>query len=254
MNGEVTTLAEWIRDARSVTVLSGAGVSTHSGIPDYRGPQGVWTKDPTAAALSTIDSYVSDPEVRKRAWRARRDHPAWQAEPNQAHRALVSLERAGKLRAIITQNIDELHQRAGSDPDKVIEVHGTMFQVECLTCGERVSMAEALKRVEAGEEDPSCLACGGMQKSATVSFGQELRPEVITAAARAARECDVFLAVGSSLTVQPAAGLCLEALNDGGRLVVINNDETQYDAVADGVLNAPVQEALPDLIDRALNA
>lgn len=252
VNGEKTTLAEWIRDAGAITVLSGAGVSTYSGIPDYRGPQGVWTKDPSAAALSSIDSYVSDPEVRKRAWLARRDHPAWQAQPNVAHQALVSLEQAGKLRAIITQNIDELHQQAGSDPASVIELHGTMFQVECLSCGQRGSMAEALERVRAGEEDPACRACGGMQKSATISFGQSLREEVVQAAVRAARGCDLMLAIGSSLTVQPAAGLCLEAMDNGARLIVLNNEDTPYDSVADGVLNTPVQESLPDLLDRAL--
>lgn len=250
----MTTLADWLRESRAVTVLSGAGVSTQSGIPDFRGPQGLWTKDPSAAALSTIDTYVSDPEVRKRAWVARRDHPAWQAQPNPAHEALVSLERAGRLHAIVTQNIDELHQRAGSDPDKVIEIHGTMFQVDCLSCGERAPMAAVLQRVEAGEADPACRFCGGILKSATISFGQSLRPEVIEDALRAARSCDLFLAVGSSLTVQPAAGLCVEAADAGARLIVINSEETPYDRVADGVLNTSVHEALPDLVNRAVNA
>lgn len=254
MTGEEATLSRWVRDATAITVLSGAGVSTQSGIPDFRGPQGVWTRDPSAAALSTIDTYVSDPEVRQRAWAARRDHPAWRAEPNPAHRSLVSLERAGKLHAIVTQNIDELHQRAGSDSDKVIEIHGTMFHVDCLSCGERTSMAAALQRVEAGEADPPCRSCGGILKSATISFGQALRPDVIEAALRAARACDLFLAVGSSLTVQPAAGLCLEAVEGGARLIVINADETPYDSVADGVLNTPVQDALPDLVNRAVTA
>lgn len=252
VNDEVTTLSGWLRDARAITVLSGAGISTQSGIPDFRGPQGVWTKDPSAAALSTIDSYVSDPEVRKRSWQARRDHPAWHARPNSAHEALVDLERAGKLHAVITQNIDELHQRAGSDRDKVIEVHGTMFGVDCLECGERSAMADALERVAAGEEDPRCRTCGGLLKSATISFGQALRPEVLDAAADAARACDVFLAVGSSLTVHPVAGFCMAAIEHGARLIVVNAEETPYDRVADGVLQAPVEEALPDLVQRAL--
>lgn len=248
----MTTLAEWVCGAEAITALTGAGVSTGSGIPDYRGPNGVWTKDPSAAALSTIDNYVSDPEVRKRAWLARRDHSAWEAQPGAAHRALVSLERAGKLRAIVTQNIDELHQRAGNSPEKVVEVHGTMFGVDCLNCGRRTSMAGELERVAAGEEDPACPACGGMLKSATISFGQALRPEVMDAAARAARDCDLFIAAGSSLTVQPAAGLCLEAVENGARLIVVNGAETPYDRVADGVLTGRVEAELPKLVDSAV--
>ncbi|MQA94241.1 MAG: NAD-dependent deacetylase [Streptosporangiales bacterium] len=250
--GSAGRVAEWLRAASAVTALTGAGISTDSGIPDFRGPQGVWTKDPQAAALSTIDTYLSDPEVRRRAWRSRRDHPAWAAEPNTGHRALADLERAGRLRAVITQNIDELHQRAGSDPARVIEVHGTMRWAQCLTCGIRTPMPEVLSRVDAGEEDPACLSCGGIQKSATISFGQALDPDVFGAAVHAARECDVFLAIGSSLTVDPAAGLCLEALNHGARLVVINAEPTPYDEVADAVLREPIGEVLPLLVRGAV--
>lgn len=251
MDDQAATLAEWLRTARAVTVLSGAGVSTESGIPDFRGPQGLWTRDPSAAALSTLDTYLADPEVRRRAWLARRDHPAWSAQPNAAHEALVDLERGGKLVAVVTQNIDELHQRAGSDPERVIELHGSMFGVDCLNCGERTTMVEALRRVAEGEEDPACLACGGVQKSATISFGQALRPEVLEAAVNAARSCDLFLAIGSSLTVQPAAGLCVEAVDSGARLVVINNDPTPYDSLAEIALHQPVHEALPASVERA---
>jgi NAD-dependent deacetylase len=234
-------------------VLTGAGISTDSGIPDFRGPQGVWTKDPAAAALSSIDSYVSDPDVRRRAWRARRDHPAWNAQFNQGHAALIALERAGRLRAIVTQNIDGLHQAAGSSAEVVIEIHGTMREAECLTCGLRTPMPEVLERVDAGEEDPPCLNCGGIQKSATISFGQSLRQEVLDAAILAARSCDLFLAVGTSLTVQPAAALCLEAIEFGARLVIINAQPTPYDQVADAVLRTPIGESLPTLVDLAIN-
>jgi NAD-dependent deacetylase len=244
-------IGEWLREASAVTVLTGAGISTDSGIPDFRGPQGVWTKDPNAAAMATIDVYLADPGVRRRAWRSRREHPAWHAEPNAGHRALVALEKTGRLRAIVTQNIDGLHQRAGSDPDLVIEVHGTMLDAECLTCGLRTPMPEVLRRVDDGEDDPPCLACGGVQKSATISFGQELKPEVFDAAVRAARDCDLFLAIGSSLGVQPAAGLCLEAVEHGARLVIINAQETPYDRVADAVVREPIGEVLPTLVSEA---
>jgi NAD-dependent protein deacetylase/lipoamidase len=244
-------IGEWLRNASAVTVLTGAGISTESGIPDFRGPQGVWTKDPQAAAMSTIDVYLADPAVRRRAWRSRRDHPAWGAEPNAGHRALVDLERAGRLRAIVTQNIDGLHQKAGSDPDLVIEVHGTMLEVECLVCGRRTPMPEVLARVEQGEEDPPCLECGGIQKSATISFGQALKPDVFAAAERAARDCDIFLAVGSSLGVQPAAGLCVEAVESGARLVIINAQETPYDRLADAIVREPIGTVLPTLLSEA---
>jgi NAD-dependent deacetylase len=244
-------IGEWLRDADAVTVLTGAGISTDSGIPDFRGPQGVWTKDPQAAAMSTIDVYVADPEVRRRAWRSRRDHPAWGAAPNAGHRALVDLEKSGRLRAIITQNIDGLHQKAGSDPGLVIEVHGTMLDAECLVCGLRTPMPEVLARVDSGEDDPPCEACGGIQKSATISFGQELRPEVFAAARRAARDCDVFLAVGSSLGVEPAAGLCRDAVDEGARLVIVNAQETPYDRLADAIVREPIGEVLPTLLSEA---
>ncbi len=248
MNEPATPLPSWAPTITSVTVLTGAGISTDSGIPDFRGPQGVWTRDPAAEALSTLGAYLADPDVRRRAWLARRDNPAWHATPNAGHRALVDLERAGRLRAIVTQNIDELHQRAGSSPEKVIEIHGTMFAVECLSCQAHTPMREVLDRVDAGEPDPPCAVCGGIQKAATISFGQSLRPEVLHAAVAAARGCDLFVAVGSSLTVHPAAGLCLEAVNAGARLAILNAEPTPYDAYADLVLNEPVSTALPRLV------
>jgi NAD-dependent deacetylase len=248
------TLRERLAEVTSITVLTGAGISTDSGIPDFRGPEGVWTKDPAAAAMATLDTYVSDPEVRRRAWRSRSEHPAWHAEPNVAHAALVELERAGLLTAIITQNIDGLHQRAGSSPAAVIEIHGTMREAVCLSCGLRTPMRQVLARVDAGEADPACLACGGIQKSATISFGQSLDRDVLTAAIRAARSCDLFVAAGTSLTVQPAAGLCSEAVDQGALLVILNGQETPYDEVADAVLRGLVGESLPGLVDIAIGA
>ncbi len=241
-----------LRAAGRVTVLTGAGISTDSGIPDFRGPQGVWTKDPAAAALFTFQNYVADPEVRQRAWRTRSDSPAWRAEPNAGHRALVELQRAGKLRALVTQNIDGLHQMAGSDPDLVIEIHGTMRWAICLSCDLRTPMPDVLARVAAGESDPPCLRCGGIQKSATISFGQSLDPDVLDAAVRAARDCELFLTVGTSLQVYPAAGLCDYAMGVGAQLVVINAESTPYDPVADAVLREPIGAVLPRLVAAAL--
>src|SRR5690606_14419061 len=150
--------------ARRVVALTGAGISTDSGIPDFRGPNGVWTRDPAAEKASTLSHYVADPAVRRAAWRNRLDSPAWRAEPNAGHRALVELERQGRLHTLVTQNIDELHQRAGSDPGRVVEVHGTMRRVTCLSCGETAPMERALDRVRAGEDDPDCRSCGGILK------------------------------------------------------------------------------------------
>jgi NAD-dependent deacetylase len=241
-------LPDWLTAARRITVLTGAGISTDSGIPDFRGPQGVWTRDPEAEKLSTLQYYVADPDIRRRAWEARRDHPAWTAEPNAAHAALVDLERQGRLRALITQNIDGLHQRAGSAPGLVLEVHGTVHEVACLGCGERTTMRSALDRVDAGEPDPACLTCGGILKSATISFGQALDAEVIDAAARAAADCDVFLAVGTSLTVYPVAGLTEVAAGAGARVVIVNAEPTPYDRLADLVVREPIGTALPRLL------
>jgi NAD-dependent deacetylase len=238
----------WLRAAGQVTVLTGAGISTGSGIPDFRGPQGVWTKDPSAAALFTLENYLLDPEVRRRSWRGRRDHPAWRAEPNSGHLALVELERSGRLRAVVTQNIDGLHLRAGHDPDRVLEIHGTLYDVECLQCGRTTTMRENLDRVEAGEDDPHCLVCGGIQKAATISFGQALKPEVLEASLAAARDCDLLLAVGSTLTVQPAAGLVDVAARAGARLVVVNRDPTPYDGMASALLREPIGQVLPRLV------
>jgi NAD-dependent deacetylase len=245
---ELERVASMIAAASRITVLTGAGVSTDSGIPDFRGPNGVWTVNPAAQQLSTLDRYVTDAELRKQAWRNRREHAAWTAQPNAGHRAIVRLQHAGKLRALVTQNVDGLHQRAGSDPARVVEVHGTIWQAECLRCGDQTRMQKVLARVEAGEVDPRCLRCGGLVKSATISFGQSLRPQVWRAAVDAAHDCDLFLAVGTSLQVHPVASLCDVALSAGARLVVVNAEPTPYDARADAVLRDPISLVLPVLV------
>jgi NAD-dependent deacetylase len=245
-------VAGWLAGSRRTVALTGAGISTDSGIPDFRGPNGVWTKDPAAAALFTIDNYVRDPDVRRRAWLARQDNAAWTARPNAGHLALVDLERSGRLAAIITQNIDELHQRAGSDPNRVVELHGTMYQVVCLDCHDRTPMSRALERVAAGEDDPACRVCGGILKSATISFGQRLDEATLRRAVAHATGTDLLIAIGTSLQVHPAAGLVDLALGAGARVVIVNAQPTPYDQGADAVLRTPIGQVLPALV-RALH-
>jgi NAD-dependent deacetylase len=232
-------------------VLTGAGISTDSGIPDYRGPNGVWTRDPDAEKLVTLSYYLADPDIRRRAWLMRRDLQEGEVRPNAGHRAVADLERQGRLLALITQNVDGLHQAAGSSPERVLEVHGTVHEVECLRCSDRTTMRSALDRVEAGDPDPACLRCGGILKSATVSFGQELDQRVIAAAAEAAADCDVFLAVGTSLQVWPVAGLTEIAAAHGARIVIVNAEPTPFDDLADLVVREPIGTSLPRLLAHA---
>ncbi|GAA4929667.1 NAD-dependent protein deacetylase [Streptomonospora halophila] len=246
-------VAPLLAAAGGITVLTGAGISTDSGIPDFRGPQGVWTRDPGAAALFDLDTYMSDADVRRKVWLMRRDHPAWDARPNAAHRALADLDAAGRLRALVTQNIDGLHQAAGTARDRVIEVHGSIKQVVCMQCGARTPTPEVLARLEE-ESDPRCPACGGIQKADTVSFGQRLKPAVLDAAVRAAAQASVFVTVGTSLAVHPVAGLCDVALENGVPLVVVNAEPTPYDGSARAVLRDPIGEVVPQLAKYALDA
>ena len=244
------TAARLIAAAERITVLTGAGVSTESGIPDFRGPNGQWTTDPQSRRLSSLAAYRDEPELRRSAWRRRLEHPAWQAQPNPAHRALVELERRGRLHALLTQNIDGLHQLAGSDPALVVELHGTLTQTMCLSCDARAPMAQALQRVRAGEPDPPCLVCGGILKSATISFGQRLDADVLRRASAAAAECDLLLAAGSSLRVQPAAGLVGRAASAGAWVVICNAEPTPYDGMADTVVRGRLGEVLPRIMAR----
>ncbi|MFD9433878.1 NAD-dependent deacetylase [Streptomyces sp. NPDC060002] len=231
-----------------VAILSGAGVSTDSGIPDYRGPNGVWRKDPGAEKLVTYEYYMGDPEIRRRSWQMRRRMRALAAEPNAAHRAVVELERSGVPVRVITQNVDGLHQLAGMPVRKVLELHGTVRSAVCTRCHARGPMDDALARVEAGDEDPACLTCGGILKPATVMFGERLDPVVLGEAVAVTKACQVFVAVGTSLQVQPAAGLAGVAADHGARLVVVNAEPTPYDEIADEVVREPIGTALPKLL------
>ena len=238
----------WVKAARRIVALTGAGISTDSGIPDFRGPQGVWTKNPVAEKMSNIHYYLADAEVRRASWQNRLNSPAWAAKPNPGHLALVELERQRKLRALITQNIDELHQVAGNSAELVIEVHGSMRRFMCWGCGMRGPMQKVLERVRAGEPDPHCRDCGGILKSDTISFGQQLVPEVIDRAMQVAGEADLFIAVGTSLQVYPIAGAFDIARSAGARTVIINAEPTPFDREADAVLSGSISDVLPRLV------
>jgi NAD-dependent deacetylase len=245
---EITSAAE------RIVVLVGAGISTDSGIPDFRGPQGVWTRDPSAEKKATIGVYMADPEVRAGAWQSRLGSPVWEAEPNSGHLALVELERRGVLELLVTQNIDGLHLLAGHSPDRVVEIHGNMRETICMRCGNRTPTSEVLERVATGESDPECLAsagghpCAGILKTATISFGQDLVVEDLIKAERAAANCDLMLAVGSTLSVYPAAALVPVAKRQGAAVVIVNADPTGYDSVADVVVRTPIGVSLPAIV------
>lgn len=243
--------------AGRVLVLTGAGISTESGIPDFRGPEGLWTKDPAAERLATLDVYLSDPDVRRRSWRSRLETSRRQARPNDGHRALVELDRRGVLDTLVTQNVDGLHLAAGHDPAKVVEIHGTNREVQCMACSCRQPADAVLDRVRAGEDDPACRQpgpegeCGGILKAATISFGQSLVAEDLARAERAALRCDLILAVGTTLAVYPAAGLVPLARRAGAPVIIVNGEVTELDFLADAVVRGRIGEVLPDLLERA---
>jgi NAD-dependent deacetylase len=240
----VSVTPAWASGIARIAVLTGAGISTDSGIPDFRGPNGLWTRNPAAERLSTYQAYLADPELRRRSWQARLEHPAWSAQPNDAHLALARLGTSIDTH-VVTQNIDELHQQAGTPAERVLGLHGTMFGVVCVDCRDRTMMAHALDRVRAGEADPACLACGGILKSATVMFGQSLDRAVLARAVQAAAGCDLMLAIGSTLTVEPAASLCGIAAEHGAWLVIVNRDPTPYDDLATEVIREPIGTSVP---------
>ena len=249
MAADIDEIAGWVTGANRIVVLTGAGISTESGIPDFRGPQGVWTKNPDAEKTATLEYYLSDPEIRVRAWKNRVESSMWTAEPNAGHRALAALSDRSAVHTLVTQNVDGLHQAAGTPPEIVIEIHGTVHAAKCMSCAWRGPMDETLDRVRAGEADPACLGCGGILKSATISFGENLVPADLERAQRAATESDLFLALGSSLGVYPAAGLPEIALRSGARLVIMNAQDTPFDRYADAVLREQLGEVLPKLVD-----
>jgi len=246
---------ELLEAARVVSVLTGAGISTASGIPDFRGPEGVWTKDPAAEALSSYDTWVRDPDIRRRAWRRRLETRGVRAVPNDGHRALVELERSGRLDTLVTQNVDGLHLDAGTDPARLVEIHGSSREVVCLRCGDRRSIDTVLDRVAKLDDDPSCeavvdgRACDGILKSATISFGQSLVAGDLERAEVAASSCDVLLAVGSTLSVWPIAGMVPRARGAGAAVIVVNGAPTAMDGLAAVRVSGPIEVVLPKLVE-----
>jgi NAD-dependent deacetylase len=245
---DLATVQGWIGEARRLVVLTGAGISTDSGIQDFRGPNGLWTKDPEAEKRAQLRYYLAEPELRKSGWRARLDAPHFRAEPNRGHRAIAERAKRHGLHALITQNVDGLHQAAGLDGWKVIEVHGTVHEWRCIECESGGPIQEALDRVRAGEDDPPCPVCGGIIKTATISFGQNLVPEVIERAFEVSAECDVLLCVGTKLSVYPVAGCVPEAKRNGARVVILNAEPTDMDHLADAVIRGSISELLPSLL------
>ena len=252
-NANVRTLTHWVDQSDRITVLTGAGISTDSGIPDFRGPNGVWTKNPKAEKASNIQNFISDPEVRKASWRERLDNRAWSADPNDGHRALVELEKRNKLVALLTQNVDGLHHAAGSSATKVVEVHGTLREVACLECNYRDDMQVALNRVRQGEEDLDCPECGGILKSATISFGQSLVQKDLLKAEAAAQNCDLMIAIGTTLAVYPIAAVVPSAQRVGAKIAIINAEPTEMDHLADLIIRDSISEILPIIVNGSSN-
>ena len=240
----VKQLAALVRQARRMVVFTGAGISTESGIPDFRSPGGVWTKyDPSEFH---IDRFLASPESRKRYWLRTTEfyRDISKAAPNAAHYAVAELERLGRLGAVVTQNVDGLHQAAGSSAGKVIELHGTHRFVACLSCGHSHPRAAFQRRVSPQGDAPDCERCGGLMKPATISFGQTLKPETLERAAEETRACDLFLVVGTSLVVYPAAGFPLLAVQHGAPLAIVNLQETPHDAHAAVIVRGSAGETL----------
>ncbi len=233
-------LASWLRSADTAVAFTGAGISTESGIPDFRSPQGIWSK----ASPVYFEDFLRSPAARQEYWRqksiAQVDFAG--ARPNDGHRVLADWESAGRLRGIITQNIDGLHQEAGSR--RVLELHGTAREIGCLACGQRSPADPWVQRYLETQTVPNCPECGGLLKHATISFGQALDAAVLEEALRLSRECDLFLALGSSLVVHPAAGLPALAKENGARLVIINRDPTPLDGIADLVIHETIGPTL----------
>jgi len=243
-----------LRAATRVVVLSGAGISTDSGIPDYRGPHGLWTRDPHAARSGSSQAYATDAELRRQGWQRRLAAPVWSATPNRGHRALRRLEETGRLELLVTQNTDGLHLAVGHEPTRVVEVHGSVRRTRCLSCGATVATEEVLARVRAGVGDPRCGVefggerCGGVLKVATVGFGEPVDLEGLARAARATSACDVFLAVGSTLLVDPVARLVPLAKECGATVVIVNRGPTRHDALADVRVEGSISDVLPEIV------
>jgi NAD-dependent deacetylase len=231
-----------IERASRVVVFTGAGISTESGIPDFRSPGGLWTK----MSPINFDEFIRSPEMRREAWRRKFeiDKTIIGAEPNKGHMAVAKLVDTGKVTHVITQNIDNLHQNSGVPAGKVIELHGNGTYAKCLACGLRHELDEVRALYDASDEPPACRSCNGIVKSATISFGQAMPEDEMRRAEEATLACDLFLAIGSSLQVYPAAGFPIVAKRNGARLVILNREPTELDRIADLVIHDEIGPTL----------
>ncbi|MCL2465757.1 MAG: Sir2 family NAD-dependent protein deacetylase [Micrococcales bacterium] len=245
--GDVAVAKTLVAGAERIVVLSGAGMSTAAGIPDFRGPQGVWTKDPAAERVSNLLDYLHDPQVRKLAWQRRDGTHQLSPDPTPAHRALVDLEATGRLLGIVTQNTDGLHLVAGNSPETVLEMHGNARRWRCESCAASGPMADQLARLEAGEDDPDCPGCGGITRATVILFGESLDGQLLDRAFDIAGECDLLVAIGTTLVVQPVASLVSVALQHGAKVIIVNAEPTPYDDQADAVLRGDIQDVVPEL-------
>lgn len=243
---DLRTERDWIAGASRIVGFTGAGISTESGIPDFRSPNGVWARN----RIVDFQEFVSSEEGRIEYWRQKVE--AWPAmraaRPNAGHYAFVELHRQGRLDALVTQNIDRLHQQSGLPGDKVLELHGTTTEAVCLSCGDRITSDEACRRVQGGEMAPRCRLCGGLLKPATISFGQSMPLDVMEQAYLAAERCDLLIAVGSSLVVEPAASIPRVAKRAGAHLLIVNRDSTPLDGIADSVVRGEIGDVLPAMV------
>jgi len=238
MDDDIAALAGLLRSAKRAVLFTGAGISTESGIPDFRSPGGIWTRMQPIA----FQDYLADPEARRESWRRRfAMEETWgTVQPNDGHHAVADLVARGIASHVITQNIDALHQMSGVPSEKVIELHGNTRHAKCLDCGARAEIADIRAHFEAHGDAPDCARCGGLIKTATISFGQSMPEHEMARAQDATLACDLFLVLGSSLAVYPAAGFPLAARRGGARLVIVNREETPQDRVANLVINAEI--------------
>jgi NAD-dependent deacetylase len=249
-NGELAALRDLIKASRRIVALTGAGISTESGIPDFRSPGGIWSRMKPIA----FQEFVASEEARLEDWRRRfvANESFAKAEPNAGHHGLVRLAEEGRLAAVITQNIDGLHQRAGLAPDLLIEIHGNATRGRCIDCGEGMPLRDVRRMIDATGASPRC-DCGGLVKAAIISFGERVPTDALEAASRVAKSADLFLVIGSSLQVQPAATLPLVAKRAGAELAIVNRDETPVDGYASVTVRRSIGSVFAVLYPQAVN-
>lgn len=248
LEDQLTSARNVLSGARRVAVLTGAGISTDAGIPDFRGPDGLWTRNPAAERASTIDNYLRDTEARRASWRMRLDRRVLDAEPTSGHHALVDLERQGRLEHLVTQNIDGLHQRAGTSAERLTEVHGSIAGYTCVSCGVGGPIEPVIERVRAGDDDPRCEHCEGILKTTVVMFGEMLPDGAMERAHDAVEFADAFLAVGTTLEVSPVNNMAFWALRRAIPVVVVNRGDTAADSFAAAKVEGSISDVLGGLL------